>query len=386
MNPTPVPDHGRSVTNTEAAHDPIIRAGVCYALFAYDVGLGIDLNAAAPLVRELAQRDAVKHQRPTPRYFNFTQPPLRTSQQGEPIAVGQVATLPRVEMALFDFGAVSVTYQLPIDGLLSGLLVLSGDLYENRALLDDSRQRVAGLLESIAAAVHRPRIADFVEDYAIFQIAALDSPPGDNTTDIIASNRQRLAQILRAETQPLSTEEVDDALASCIAYAPGDAVIIDWNGAVLFHRDIDDILAVLEYVNVELLELRWLDDQLDLVLNQSYDTLARRGTERRWRRSFPLIPDRELRRIAQLQMDSAMLFEGVSNALKLIGDQYLARLYRLAAQRMHLPEWDASILRKLQTVDSIYQKLSDQAATRRLEVLEWIIILLIALSIVMMFM
>jgi hypothetical protein len=134
---------------------------------------------------------------------------------------------------------------------------------------------------------------------------------------------------------------------------------------------------------VELLELRWLDDQLDRVLDHSYDTLARRGGEGRWRRSFPLIPDREVRRIAQLQMDSALLFEGVSNALKLIGDQYLARLYRLAAQRLHLPEWDATILRKLQTAESIYQKLTDQATTRRLEVLEWIIIVLIALSTVM---
>jgi uncharacterized Rmd1/YagE family protein len=73
----------------------------------------------------------------------------------------------------------------------------------------------------------------------------------------------------------------------------------------------------------------------------------------------------------------------VSNALKLVGDQYLARLYRMAAQRMRLSEWDQSIARKLQTAESIYQKLSDQASTVRLEVLEWIIIVLIAVSILL---
>jgi uncharacterized Rmd1/YagE family protein len=73
----------------------------------------------------------------------------------------------------------------------------------------------------------------------------------------------------------------------------------------------------------------------------------------------------------------------VTNALKLVGDQYLARLYRMAAQRMRLPEWDASIARKLQTAESIYQRLSDQASTIRLEVLEWIIIVLIAVSILL---
>ena len=71
----------------------------------------------------------------------------------------------------------------------------------------------------------------------------------------------------------------------------------------------------------------------------------------------------------------------MNNALKLLGDQFLARVYRLASQRLHIPDWDASILRKLQTVESLYSKLSDFQNTRRLELLEWIIILLIAISI-----
>jgi len=75
----------------------------------------------------------------------------------------------------------------------------------------------------------------------------------------------------------------------------------------------------------------------------------------------------------------------VNNVLKLLGDQYLARVYRLTAQRFHLNEWDASILRKLETLESIYQKISDQMVSRRMEVLEWIIIILITISIILPF-
>ena len=63
----------------------------------------------------------------------------------------------------------------------------------------------------------------------------------------------------------------------------------------------------------------------------------------------------------------------------------MARVHRLIAQRFHLPDWNASIRRKIQTVESIYQKISDRQSARRMEVLEWIIILLIALEIVMPF-
>jgi uncharacterized Rmd1/YagE family protein len=60
-------------------------------------------------------------------------------------------------------------------------------------------------------------------------------------------------------------------------------------------------------------------------------------------------------------------------------------VYRLTSQRFQLEAWDASILRKLQTLESIYSKMSDRAGTGRMEVLEWIIIILIALSIAVSF-
>jgi uncharacterized Rmd1/YagE family protein len=58
-------------------------------------------------------------------------------------------------------------------------------------------------------------------------------------------------------------------------------------------------------------------------------------------------------------------------------------VYSLASKKFHLPEWNSSILRKLDTLDSIYHKLSDRAAQRRSEVLEWIVIVLIGGEIVM---
>jgi uncharacterized Rmd1/YagE family protein len=81
-------------------------------------------------------------------------------------------------------------------------------------------------------------------------------------------------------------------------------------------------------------------------------------------------------------MDAALLYEEISNALKLLGDQFLARLYRAASRRMHLDEWERSTLRKLETLDSIHDKLAAEQGSRRAEMLEWIIILLISAEIV----
>jgi hypothetical protein len=349
---------------------------VCQAMFAYDIGFAIDLDEAARLTRDVTEPEALRHKRRTPAGFEFRPLPIRVIQSGTGITLAGCTTTERVECVLYDFGAVSVSYSVPLSGPMSGLLPLSDALYENRTLLEDSRRRVERLLQQIAPAVTRPDMLEIEEDYAVYQLHELEGGP--DPAAIVASHAHTLARILRAEPGELSLQEIDDAISTRIAYAPGEVGIIDWNAAILFQRDTEDVCAVLEFANVELLELRRLDDQLDTVLDRSYKALGRQ----RWL-PIRLKTGRELRRIAALQMDSALLFEGVNNALKLIGDQYLARFYRMAANRMHLPEWDASILRKLQTAESIYQKLSDQQSTRRMEVLEWIIIGLIAFEIAM---
>ncbi len=362
-----------------AGIEPQISAGVCYAMFAYDIGLAIDLEEAARRTHDATEQETIRHKRRAPEWLEFKPAPLRIIQSGEPLSIAGFSTGERVECVLYDFGAVSVAYAIPLSGPLSGLLALSDALYENRALLADSRRRVERILNRIENAVDKPQIAGLVEDYAVFQVQRLEGPGGVpvHAPGVVAEHCRTLARVLRAEPGELSNQEVDDAVSSRIAYAPGEEAIIDWNAAILLTPEAEDIKAVLEYANVELLELRRLDDQLDSVLDRSYRALRRR----RW--SFGLRAGRELRRIAELQMDSALLFEGVNNALKLVGDQYLARVYRLAAARMHLPDWDASILRKLQTAESIYEKLSDQEKTRRMEALEWIIILLFAFELAM---
>jgi len=89
--------------------------------------------------------------------------------------------------------------------------------------------------------------------------------------------------------------------------------------------------------------------------------------------------------VAELQLEGAVMLERVSNAIKVFGEEYLTRIYRLAAMRFQLAGLEGTITSKLATVESIYQKMSDRAATLRLESLEWIVIILIALEIVLSF-
>lgn len=324
-----------------------------------------------------AERQTIKQKRRAPAYFEYRPAPLRVVRPGTFHTHAGYRTTPTVEIVLYDFGAVSVSYATPIEGPLNGLPALADELWGNERLLADSRRHVEELLTSLGDAAVRPQIGDVVEDYALFHIEAF-SAPCDAAT-LWAEHAQSVARILRASLQPLSQQEVTDATALRLSFGPNDAAIIDTDATVLFDPEGEDVRTVLEFANTQLLEMRYLDQQLDDTLEGAYDTLLGRPS-RLWtsRRGAP-----DLLRLGRLQVDAAILFEQVTNALKLVGEQYLARIYALASRRFHLSEWDAAISRKLQTIDGIYGKMVDRAATRRMEILEWIIIVLIALSLVL---
>ena len=356
----------------------LIERGLCHMMFAYDAARAINLNEAERRIQETSERPAIPHKRRAPNYFEFRPPPLRVTHKCEPLPVGPFRTAATVDIVLYDFGAIAVNYTIPIEGSLETLLPLSDALYANALLLADSRQRVEALLKVIGETAAFPEIASLVEDYAVFHIQKLLEPL--DPSRFCETHGPLIAQILRAEKMPLSGQEVEDVLAAKMSYGAEDVVIVDWNAAMLVDREGEDIRAVLHFANVELLEMRHLDQRLDWALDQSWETLSKKlsRTARKLGRYGT-----GLRAIAELQVDNATLFEGVNNALKLLGDEYLARVYRLVSRRFHLDDWDTGILRKLGTLESIYQKRSDQAATRRMEVLEWVIIVLFVFSIVL---
>ena len=350
-----------------------VARGTGYLYFAFDIGQGIDLEAAARQLTLPAEPLRMRHRRPAPRYFQFEAPPLRVRLDAPPLGIGGRRTNEGAEGVLFDFGALSIRYTVPLEGPLDSLIALSAAMEEETGAVADDARRLAGVVfDALRASVASPNIAPFTEDYVVYEVAAMDPPAAPAA--LLAGEPRVLARILRGEPSELSDEEVEDALSARIAYGPSDLTLVDWNAALVFDENAEDACAVLEYVNTQLLEMRLLDGKLDRSLDRCYEAVSSRQLR------LPFVP-LDVRRIGQMQVDGALLYERVRNALKLLGDQYLARLYRLGAGRFHLAEWEGSIQRKLEAIESVYGKLFDRASTRRMEFLEWLIVLLIALEI-----
>lgn len=343
-----------------------------------DLGFAIDLAHAERILAADQIQQNFKKPRRAPEAQQLQRHSTRVSQSGFPVEIGAFRSEGPVEIVIWEFGAATIGYRVPIDTELASLVTLSDQLWDHGELLKDARRRAEQLLTAIRPAVDKPSLGARVEDYVVFELVLPDKQP---VSELWTTHAATTASILRAEPGPLSEQEISDALAMQCAYVRDEVVLIDWFAAMLVGEDMEDERLVLELTIAELLELRNLDEQLDRGVDEAYSVLTRK---RSWLQSFSTRAN-DLGLVSQLQADAAVLFEGVDNALKLLGDQYLARLYRVASERFHLPQWDTAIERKIKVLDGIYEKMSTRAATRRFEMLEVVIIVLIAVSSVLPF-
>jgi len=351
-------------------------AGECRAFFAFEAAFSIDLARAAARFPASA-RDALPQSRRLPADADFTQKPLRVVIDRAPIALGAWRTEREVEVTLYDFGAMSVSFRIAIDGAPVDLRALAAALWNNAALAAAARARVDEVLATLGDSALRPEVRGVPEDYIVFVIDP--ARVGEAAPTVAAFGAANLAALVRLEDKPLSAEEIADATAQPLAYGEHDLVLVDWAAAFVVDAEPAATLAVLEFANVQLAELKHLDNELDRGLDQVWAM----ANDRRLFARFQLRAN--LRKLAELELEGAALFDGITNALKLFGDAFLARVQRAAGRRFRIEDWEKSIARKLETLGSVSERLEGRQSQYRSEVLEWIIIALIAFEIVRTF-
>jgi len=351
-------------------------SGECRVMFAFEAGYAVDLARAESRL-PAAAREALPQSRRLPADSDFTQKPLRFAVEHAAIEVDGFRTATLVEATIYDFGAISVSFRMPFDATLDRLAGFAASLWNNHELAAAARAVVEELLVTLGDAVSRPDLRASAEDYVVFVVDPTSC--GDAPLAVDSFGAARLAALLRLEDKPLSAEEVADAVQSPLAYGPRDLVVVDWAAAFVVDADPAATLAVLEHANVQLAELKHLDGELDRGLDQVWSMANDRALFARLRLRA------NLRKLAELQIEGAALFDSVTNALKLYGDQHLARVQRAAVRRFRIEDWERSIARKLETLGSISARLEARQSQYRSEILEWIIIALIAFEIIRTF-
>jgi hypothetical protein len=354
-----------------------ITAGHATAFFLFDVAEGVSLDAL-PRMLGPAERARLAPKPATPSYVQYQTPPL--SFDAEAVGLAPVEHC-RTRVKVFDYGVVSVALSQPFAGTWTELVALGQRVIDNAALERAAESLCRQLLDRMRGALSKPRAMFLAEDYVVFSVTCLSEPL---SADALAERHgTEIAQLLRAEKQPLSRQERDEILRHRLSYLADDLVVPTWNAALVYDTEAgaQAALEILEYANSQLLEFRYYDDTLDAELARIYKELQKPrvslwGARRQTRAAH---------QVQSLLVELHELTDHTENALKFVGDVYAARLFALAAARLGLDRWKASVQEKLKTLDDIYRFAVEQTAMARGEFLELTIVLILVLELVLFF-
>jgi len=221
------------------------------------------------------------------------------------------------------------------------------------------------------------------EDYLVINLEQVQRPEGPlSGTDLISAHGQKIAQLVRGELTPLAPGVTEEILQSSISYYASDLVVAGASASLVYDRGEDAAATnqVLEYAKMQLLEFRYYDGLMSQLLSDVYTALERRRNVLLSRWSVP----RDAKRFNTIRLDVMDLTERIDNAIKFVSDIYYARLYRLAATRMGVPDYRSLVDEKLRTVGELYDVMVDQFNEARSFIVEFAIAILALLDVILL--
>jgi hypothetical protein len=361
-----------------------VAAGAILAFRLFDVAFAIDLPKAedtwARTVRTGSSRGRLTAT--PPKAVAFGVPPVAFGLGPVTLPLPDSPIQASATARLYEFGVVSIALRVPVTAMpwaefshlvnaVDSAVGLSPATRLWTLLLDQVRQ-------GVGAALIRPTPETLEEDFLIGVVNSFSEP----ITAELLEERLDLIPLLSGEHRPLSEGARRDLLRHRYSYYADDLVALTWDRAFIYEpRGDADVIDVLEVANAQLLEMRYYDELLDDELPRMYDLVE--ATRRHWRlpgaRRFADLA----RRLYTMVAEVTELTEKVDNALQVTEDVYLARIYSAALELYRVPTVSAAVERKLSIIRDTYTALYDEAHASRSEVLEIIILLMIAVEIVL---
>jgi hypothetical protein len=355
-----------------------VREGRILAYRQLDVADEIDLVAAERVIRAGGTRRGPLRGEAA-RSLVIASPPFEVAlgEHEIPLARCGKTLTATVSAHLFDYGAVSISFEFPIapGTQLGDLVPVCDELYESPELDRLARDLVPPLLQRLGGIGRKEPSWEGIETYTVVYVRSFDENP--DAAEVLASPALVSLIVGEPPARRISAGLRADVLDHAHSYFADDLVVIDWDSAFVLEpsgsRDVPDIL---ELASTQLLELRYYDGIFDEELARVHHELERGHAGGFLRNPWGPLGRRVTRRLVEL----TEFTERVDNALKVVGDFYLARVYESAVRRFHIRKWQESVDAKQALLAQAYGLVRDEIATRRSTALELVVILLIALE------
>lgn len=220
-------------------------------------------------------------------------------------------------------------------------------------------------------------------DYLAYYVEEFDRPVKGKE---VVGQFKELPELLYNSDKPLSEQMRDRIKNKWFSYNEEDLAILTYDGAFIYEpTGSTDILDILDFVNTQLVTVRYYDGLMDTRMKDINKTLRSKPSNV-FKEIFHIRSrNRIMRKLMALTVEVTSALEHARNAIRITQDVYYARIYTSARQVFGLNSWETTLKNKLDLVNKTSNMVYNNAFHVFDDFLEIIVIVLIALELLMFF-
>ena len=350
-------------------------------MFLYDLCDEIRLDDLRAILNAPPPGRRPPFRQPAPEYVKFAAPPVVEPMTPVSLAGGEQAS---GRVAYFDYGVMSLNLELSFSGSWEEIAAWASRWISTEALERKAAEIAEPFIQKARPTMVNAYLERLTEDYYAVVVSPLydDAGKAVTATELIEGCGGYIASIVRGEIAGFSTAEKREILEARMSYYETDLLVVGWTAALVYDtpEGAAPTLQLLEYANTQLLEFRHYDETLTRLLTDVYRKLERgTGFMARWRLA------READRLNLIRLEIRDLTERVDNSIKFLSDMFAARLYRMAASKIGVPDYRSLVEQKLQSVGELYGFMMDRFYQSRAFVLELMVVVILVIELVFLF-
>jgi|GEM_PF-1882750 len=365
-----------------------IKRGRVYYYKIYNISDSADLEKVISLASNFKGVKRLRFERAGSDVIDIPDSPIQLYIDEYPLEIEGSRTLVTVKLEISELGTMAIIIQIEFEFEAGVSPNFFKDFQRNYMTNPDETFKVDDYFEngmSILGPVFKGKYQkNFpIIDYSVYYVQEFNKPI--KAKDILKAYTD-LPELLHKSDKKLSVQVRNRTFRHAFSYYDDDLVIVTNDGAFIYDPEgSDDIMDILDFLNTQLVTIRYYDDLLDKRMKEINLILLDKPTNS-LTEIFKIRKHNDAsRKLMALTVEVKSAVDHAQNAIHITEDVYYARVYMKAREIFGLDSWENSVEKKLEIVNDTYEMVQHSLSHAFDNFLEIIVIILIFIELLIFF-
>ncbi len=363
-----------------------IKKARIYYYKIYNIADSADLEKVISLSSNFKGIKKMRFERVGSDVIEIQNPPIHLYIDEYPLKIDGNNVKVTVKLEINELGTMTVIVQIDVEGDISTSFFtkIQKEYLSNPAESFKVEEYFKNGI-NILSPVFKGKYENFSPtlEHIIYYVENFDGPIKARE---LLSEYKDLPELLHKSDKKLSIQVKNRTFRHAFSYYADDLVVITNDSSFVYDPEgSDDIIDILDFLNTQLVTIRYYDELLDRRMREINKSLIDKPNNSLMEIFKIRKHNNASKRLIALNVEVKSAVEHAKNAIHVTEDVYYARVYMNARQIFGLNLWEESVERKLEVVNDTYNMIQYNLSHAFDNFLEIVVIVLIFIELLAFF-